>query len=55
MDEDYEGTCCYANAVGFSCTCAPFNPLNSQQAEDDGYADHLYDQVRDEKDEGEEL
>jgi hypothetical protein len=47
---DYDESCCYANAVGEKCWCAPFNPRTSQQAEDDGYADWKYDQMRDERD-----
>jgi hypothetical protein len=43
--------CCQTNDYGFPCHCTKTSYRNSQQAEDDGYADYLYDQMRDERDE----
>ena len=50
MGETNRMTCCKANEYGFPCYCRKKNPLYSQEAEDDGYADWLYDQERDRRD-----
>jgi len=49
-DEKEKVSCCEDNMYGFRCFCRKPNPLTSQQAEDDGYGDFLYDQQRDERD-----
>ena len=41
--------CCEANDFGFPCQCIQ-NDRNSQQAEDEGICDWLYDQERDRRD-----
>lgn len=42
--------CCVSKQNGFKCTCLPKRWSNSQQAEDDGKADHDYDRDRDSRD-----
>lgn len=44
-------SCCRDNEYGFSCSCRKPNPLTSQQAEDDGYADYKNDLDRDREEE----